>query len=92
MLQPLFEFHTRQLFLQSNYTTVTTLLQASGPVANGRVSGVKPQNDFSGDIFWLTSSYNAPKCIISTPKPHKLQSVAKRLIILSLSFYLYKIQ
>ena len=46
----------------------------------------------SWDIFWLTSSYNAPKCIISTPKPHKLQSVAKRLMILSLFFYLYKIQ
>ena len=67
-------------------------LSASRPVAKGMVLGVKPPERFaekiSGDIFWLTSSYNAPKCIISTPKPYKLQSVAKRLMILSLFFYL----
>ena len=49
------------------------------PVAKG--SRVKPQR-FSGEGNWKVGDYisgiNAPKYIISTPKPHKLQSVAKR--------------
>jgi len=55
---------------------------------------LNPPERFSGKWDWKVWDYiagtNAPKCIISTPKPHELQSAAKRLMILSLFFYLYK--
>jgi len=51
---------------------------------------LNPQKDFL-ERGTEKSGINAPKCIISTPKPHELQSVAERLMILSLFFYMYKI-
>jgi len=78
----------------ANRLTLSAPLCQLRPVAKG-VLEVKPPERFSGKGDWKVWDYisgiNVPKCIISTLKPDKLQSVAKRLMILSLFFYLYKI-